>query len=49
MDISAALLALCAGNPLVTSGFPAQRASNAEIWWGVRGNKSHESTKSGYI
>ena len=28
-----ALLALCAGNPLVTSGFPAQRTSNAKPWW----------------
>ena len=30
------LLILCEGNPLVTSGFPAQRASNAEsvsMWW----------------
>ena len=31
-----ALLSLCEGNPLVTSGFPAQRDINAEnvsIWW----------------
>ena len=28
--INAALLVLCEGNPLVTSGFPSQRASNAE-------------------
>ena len=27
------LLALCEGNPLVTSGFPSQRASNAELWY----------------
>ena len=31
-----ALLALCGGNPPLTSGFPSQRASNTEnvsIWW----------------
>ena len=27
-----ALLSLCAGNPSVTDGFPAQRASNTELW-----------------
>ena len=30
------LTGLCEGNPLVTSGFPSQRASNVEkvsIWW----------------
>ena len=26
------LLALCEGNPLVTSGFPSQRVSNAGLW-----------------
>ena len=26
-------LALCAGNPPVTGGFPPQRASSAELWW----------------
>ena len=26
------LLALCEGNPLVTSRFPSQRATNAECW-----------------
>ena len=25
------LLALCEGNPLVTSGFPSQKASNVEL------------------
>ena len=25
-------LALCEGNPLVTSGFPSQKASNMELW-----------------
>ena len=29
-DLSPALLALCAGDPMITSGFPAQRASNTE-------------------
>ena len=30
-EMISALLALCVGNPLVTSGFPSQRASNAEL------------------
>ena len=36
---------LCAGNSLVTGGFPAQRASNAEnvsIWW------RHHAGESGF-
>ena len=48
MEVLSTLLALCEGNPLVTSGFPSQRASNAEhdsfslllvwtTWW----SKSH--------
>ena len=28
-----ALLALCEGNPPVTSGFPSQRACNTALWW----------------
>ena len=27
------LLALCEENPLVTSGFPSQWASNVDLWW----------------
>ena len=27
------LLALCEGNPLITSGFFPQRSSNKELWW----------------
>ena len=30
--VLSALLAFCGGNPPVTGGFPAQRASNVEIW-----------------
>ena len=32
LDDIITLLALCEGNPLVTSGFPSQRASNMELW-----------------
>ena len=32
MDTFSVLLALCEGNPLVTGGFPPQRASDAELW-----------------
>ena len=32
METLSALLALCAGNSPVTGEFPAQRASNAELW-----------------
>ena len=33
METLSALLALCEGNPLLSSGFPSQRASNAELWY----------------
>ena len=32
METFSALLALCAGNSLVTGEFPSQRASDAELW-----------------
>ena len=32
MEMLSVLLALCEGNPLVTGGFPSQRASNAQLW-----------------
>ena len=32
METFSVLLALYEGNPLVTSGFPSQRASNVELW-----------------
>ena len=32
MEIFFILLALCEGNPLVTSGFPSRKASNVEHW-----------------
>ena len=32
METLLILLALCEGNPLVTSGFPSQKASNLELW-----------------
>ena len=33
METIYALLALCEGNPLMTSGFPSQRAINAKLWF----------------
>ena len=33
MEILSTLLALCEGNPLVTSGLPSHRATNAEPWY----------------
>ena len=32
MEMLSEVLALCEGNPLVTSGFPSQMASNMDIW-----------------
>ena len=32
MEMLSTLLALCEGNPPVTSGFPSQRASNEKLW-----------------
>ena len=32
MERVSALLVLCKGNPLVTSGFPSQRSSNMDLW-----------------
>ena len=32
VERSSVLLALCEGNPMVTSGFPLQRATNLELW-----------------
>ena len=33
METLSELLALCAGKPPVSSGFPAQRDSKAEVWF----------------
>ena len=32
METFSALLSLCVGNPLASSGFPSQRDSNADLW-----------------
>ena len=32
METLSALAALCEGNPSVTSGFPSQRVSDADVW-----------------
>ena len=33
MEVLSALLALCEGILLVTTGFPSKRARNVEFWW----------------
>ena len=35
IEMISILLALCEGNPLVTSGFPSQRASNSETFYDI--------------
>ena len=42
------LLALCEGNPPVTSGFPSQRASNAQIFWHCWTNSQLDSNLGCY-
>ena len=50
MEIFSALLALCAGNSPMTGEFPAQRASNAELWcflWSVNKRWSNNREDGG--
>ena len=51
-NIMSLSLAFCEGNPMVTSGFPSQKANNKEIvsmpWLGVGGGDSTVTVTSGF-
>ena len=52
MEVFSMLLALYDGNPLVTSGFPSQRASNVgfDVFFDVNSNKRlNKQSSAGYL